>query len=122
MQVLVTGAGGYIGSILVPMLLEEDFKVIALDRFYFGKDNLPQPSDYLSLVEDDIRFVKKDTLKQFGHIDGVIDLAALSNDPVGQLDPIKTYSINHLGRLRIAVLAKSLGAERYILPSSCSIY
>lgn len=122
MKVLVTGAGGYIGSILVPMLLEEDFQVIALDRFHFGKDKLPRPSENLSLLEDDIRFVKKETLQKFGHIDAVIDLAALSNDPVGELDPMKTYSINHLGRLRIATLAKYLGVERYVLPSSCSIY
>ena len=53
---------------------------------------------------------------------GVIDLAAISNDPSGDLDPTKTWSINHLGRLRIATLAKQKGVKRYIFPSSCSIY
>ena len=122
MKVLVTGAGGYIGSILVPMLLEKKHHVLALDRFHFGKDKLPQESEQLTLLEEDIRFVNHDLFKKFGPIDAVIDLAALSNDPVGELDPIKTYSINHLGRFRIASLAKSFGVKKYLHPSSCSIY
>lgn len=122
MRVLVTGAGGYIGSILVPMLLEKKHQVIALDRFHFGKDKLPKESENLRIVEEDIRFVHKNLFTKYGSIDAVIDLAALSNDPVGELDPIKTYSINHLGRFRIASLAKEFGAKKYILPSSCSIY
>lgn len=121
MKVLITGAGGYIGSVLVPTLLSKGFEVVALDRFFFGKENLKEQKG-LTLVEEDIRSIDKSI---FNGVQGVIDLAAISNDPAGELDPVKTYSINHLGRLRIATLAKTAkgaGVERYILPSSCSIY
>ncbi len=119
MRVLVTGAGGYIGSVLVPMLLEKGYEVTALDRFFFGRDTLPPADNKLKIVEGDIRWIDPGVLKG---IDYVIDLAALSNDSLGELDPIRTWSINHLGRLRIASLAKAMGVKRYILPSSCSIY
>jgi nucleoside-diphosphate-sugar epimerase len=119
MKVLVTGAGGYIGSVLVPMLIERGHEVIALDRFFFGREMLPEESENLRVIQDDIRFVNPEV---FEGVDCVIDLAALSNDPTGELDPIKTWSINHLGRLRIASLAKAKGVKRYILPSSCSVY
>jgi nucleoside-diphosphate-sugar epimerase len=118
-KILVTGAGGYIGSILVPLLLENKYDVIALDRFHFGKDKLPQDNPDLSLVQADIRSVSPTIFK---NVFAVIDLAALSNDPLGELNPEKTWAINHLGRLRIASLAKSIGVERYIFPSSCSAY
>lgn len=119
MKVMVTGAGGYIGSVLVPMLLEKGYNVIALDRFFFGKDKLPQGNKNLEVIEDDIRFFDPAILKD---VDAVIDLAALSNDPTGELDPVKTWSINYLGRFRVATLAKIAGVKRYILPSSCSVY
>lgn len=119
MKVLVTGAGGYIGSVLVPMLLEKGYEVIALDRFFFGKEMLPPENNQLKILEEDIRFFDKDILKD---VDAVIDLAALSNDPTGELDPVKTWSINYLGRFRVATLAKLMGVKRYIFPSSCSVY
>ncbi|HFC97762.1 MAG TPA: SDR family oxidoreductase [Thermosulfurimonas dismutans] len=119
MRILVTGAGGYIGSILVPMLLEEGYEVIALDRFFFGREKLPQENSQLKILEEDIRFFEKDILED---VDAIIDLAALSNDPTGELDPVKTWSINYLGRFRVATLAKLMGVKRYIFPSSCSVY
>lgn len=119
MRVLVTGAGGYIGSVLVPMLLEKGHEVLALDRFFFGRDKLPEACDGLEVMEEDIRFFDKHILKD---IDSVVDLAALSNDPSGELDPTKTWSINYLGRFRVAVLSKEMGVRRYVLPSSCSVY
>lgn len=119
MRILVTGAGGYIGSVLVPMLIEEGYSVIALDRFFFGREKLPKENKQLKIIEDDIRFFPAEILKD---IDAVIDLAALSNDPVGELDPVKTWSINYLGRFRVASLAKLMGVKRYIYPSSCSVY
>ena len=116
-NILVTGGAGYIGSILVRLLLQKNYKVTVLDRFHFG-DTLPtHPS--LHLIKGDIRTVPVDQIR--GH-DAVIDLAALSNDPVGDLDPTLTNSINHLGRLRIASLAKECRVKRYILPSSASVY
>jgi nucleoside-diphosphate-sugar epimerase len=121
MQILVTGGGGYIGSVLVAELLKDSHKVKCLDRFFFGNEPL---SDVLSnpnlkIIKDDIRWFDPRILKD---IDIVIDLAALSNDPAGELDPSKTFDINYLGRMRAARLSKEYGVKRYILASSCSIY
>jgi len=121
MQVLVTGGGGYIGTILVRRLLKEGYRVKVLDRFYFGKDKLNSVSKNprLKLIQDDTRYFDKKILKG---IDVVIDLAALSNDPSGELDPKRTMDINFRGRARVAKLAKQQGVKQYILASSCSIY
>jgi nucleoside-diphosphate-sugar epimerase len=118
-RVLVTGAGGYIGSVLTRLLLEAGYNVIALDRFFFGRQSLPEEESRLQLVQDDIRWLDGSV---FNDVEAVIDLAALSNDPAGELEPEKTWEINHQGRARIARLAKTAGVRRYILPSSCSIY
>jgi nucleoside-diphosphate-sugar epimerase len=117
--IIITGAGGYIGSVLTPAVVEAGYRVVAIDRFFFGREKLPKESANLRVIEDDIRFVSPKMLRGAY---AIIDLAALSNDPAGELDPIKTHSINHLGRFRIAGLAKAQGVARYILPSSCSIY
>jgi nucleoside-diphosphate-sugar epimerase len=116
--VLVTGAGGYIGSVLVPKLLDRGYRVKALDRFFFGEDTL-QRSDHLTLIKDDARRMKEE---YFAGVDAVIDLVAISNDPSGDLFAEATYQINHIARVGTATMAKKLGVERYILPSSCSIY
>ena len=121
MKVLVTGGAGYIGSILTRMLLERGYKVKCLDRFFFGmeslKDVMSDPN--LEIIKDDVRWFDPNILKD---VDAVLDLAALSNDPSGELDPAKTYDINYLGRVRTARLSKEYGVERYILASSCSVY
>jgi nucleoside-diphosphate-sugar epimerase len=118
-RILVTGAGGYIGSVLTRLLLEEGSEIIAVDRFFFGRDKLPDEAPRLTILERDIRSLERET---FDGVDAVVDLAALSNDPAGELAVDKTWSINHSGRVRVATLAKEAGVERYILPSSCSIY
>lgn len=117
MRVLVTGAGGYIGTVLVDELLRRGYYVVALDRWFFGKTL--QDDVNLKTIEADERLYDPDILRG---VDAVIDLASLSNDPAGELDPVKTWSINYLGRLRTAVLAKRMGVRRYILSSSCSVY
>ena len=119
--VLVTGAGGYIGCVLVAELLERGYAVRALDRFFFGEETLSSHSGHpnLTLLKTDVRDV---TAAQLSGVDVVCDLAALSNDPCGNLDPELTRSINHHGRWRVAKAAKEAGAKRYILSSSCSIY
>lgn len=117
-RVLVTGAGGYIGTTLVPMLLEAGYRVRALDRYFFGRELLPDHEALEKIVEDSRRITEK-------HVEGcdyVIDLVALSNDPSGEAFQQQTYDINHRSRVNTARLAKKLGVERYILPSSCSIY
>ena len=118
-KILVTGAGGYIGNVLCRLLLENGFAIRALDTYYFGEDRLPTENANLEIVKGDIRFVDSSIMEGIG---AIIDLAAISNDPAGELDPVKTWSINHLGRFRIASLGKAHGVSRYILPSSCSIY
>lgn len=121
MQVLVTGGAGYIGSVLVRHMLEKGYKVKCLDRFFFGRESINDISanSNLELIRDDIRWFSPDLLDG---VDFVFDLAALSNDPSGELDPAKTLDINYLGRVRVAKLSKSHGVKRYILASSCSIY
>jgi len=119
--VLITGAGGYIGCRLVDYLQNKGYKIKALDRFFFGKERLQSilKNSQVEVIEEDIRFLDPEILKD---VDVVIDLAALSNDPAGELDPVKTWSINYLGRFRVATLAKLMGVKRYVFPSSCSVY
>jgi len=121
MRVLVTGGAGYIGSILVRRLLKEKYKVTVLDRFFFGKESLASISKNpsLKLIQDDIRWFNPKILK---NIDVVLDLAALSNDPSGEINPKMTMDINYKGRARVAKLSKQNDVKRYILASSCSIY
>lgn len=116
--VLVTGAGGYIGSSLVPKLLEKGYRVKALDRFFFGEDKLVKHEN-VEIIKDDCRRMKEE---YFNGVDAVIDLAAISNDSSGELFKEATYHINFLSRVHTAQLAKKMGVKRYILPSSCSVY
>jgi nucleoside-diphosphate-sugar epimerase len=121
LKVLITGGAGYVGSVLIEHLLNEGYDVTCLDRFFFGDEFLKKLSQgkKLTLVKDDIRWFDPKILEG---IDVVMDLAAISNDPAGDLDPSKTYDINHLGRARVAKLSKMHGVKQYILASSASIY
>ena len=119
MNVLVTGGAGYIGSILSRLLLKEGYNVTVLDRLFFGKDSTKDIEDQITLIKDDIRFFDPEHLNG---IDSVFDLAALSNDPCGELDPEKTMDINYKGRVRVANLAKKHGIKKYVFASTCSVY
>lgn len=121
MNILVTGGAGYVGSVLLPELIKDKHSIKCLDRFFFGDEFLSQKqfNGKIELIKDDIRWFKPEILK---NVDLVMDLAALSNDPVGALDPEKTYQINHLGRARVAKISKEMGVKQYILASSASVY
>ncbi len=118
--ILVTGGAGYVGSVLIPALLENNYRVKCLDRFFFGDDHLLSlKNENLELIYDDIRWFDG---KLLDDVDVVLDLAALSNDPVGELNPEKTFEINHQGRSRVAKLSKEHNVSQYILASSASVY
>jgi nucleoside-diphosphate-sugar epimerase len=119
MNVLVTGHTGYIGSVLISMLLEAQHEVTGLDTdFFAGCDFNGSPTD-VPTIHKDLRDVTVEDLKSF---DAVIHLAALSNDPLSDLNPECTYEINHRASVRLAELAKAAAVSRFLFSSSCSLY
>ncbi|HWB14668.1 MAG TPA: SDR family oxidoreductase [Pirellulales bacterium] len=119
MRVLVTGSHGYIGSVLVPMLLDEGHLVQGLDSDWFEPCTLFSAENAARSVRVDLRDVRASDLEGF---DAVVHLAALSNDPLANLDPALTYQINHLAAVRLAKLARQVGVARFLVSSSCSMY
>ena len=118
---MVTGAGGYIGTQLVRDLVNSGHEVTAVDRYFFGQEPLAEfiGNNKVNILQKDIRDLNA---KDFSGHDAVCDLACLSNDPAGEIDPELTYSINRDGRIHVAKTAKSAGVEKYIISSSCSVY
>jgi len=121
MRVLVTGHKGYVGTVMVPMLIAAGHEVVGLDsdlyeRCTFGDEDGMQN---IPALKKDIRDVEASDLEGF---EAVIHLAALSNDPLGDLNPELTYEINHAASARLAKLAKEMGITRFIFSSSCSTY
>jgi nucleoside-diphosphate-sugar epimerase len=120
MRVLVAGDRGYIGAVLVPFLRAAGHDVDGFDLgLYEGCDLGPGPESIGGRPQRDIRYT---TVSQLAGYDAVACLAALSNDPLGHLNPAATYSINHEGTLRLAWAAKQAGVERFLFASSCSLY
>lgn len=120
MRVLVTGSTGYIGSVLTPMLSKAGHDVSGVDLGLFTDCLLgPAPGDEAPTEILDVRDMGAEHLEGF---DAVVHLAALSNDPLGDLNPDFTYEINHRASVRLAELAKQQGVERYVFASSCSLY
>ena len=119
MRVLVAGDRGYIGAVLVPMLMAGGHEVEGLDAgWYDGCDFGVQPAGYESRTGD-IRDQRPADLVGF---DAVVNLAAISNDPVGHLNPAATYSVNAHGAAHLAQVARDAGVPRYVFSSSCSLY
>jgi len=119
MRVLVTGHNGYIGSVLAPMVRAAGHDVVGLDTFLFEGGTFGRDSAQFETLRMDLRDVQVDDLRGF---DAVMHLAALSNDPLGDVNPNITYDINHVGSVRLAQLAKQAGIHRFIFASSCSLY
>jgi len=119
MKVLVTGHNGYIGSVMMPFLREAGHEVVGLDTFLYEACTIgPEPGSFPALRMD-LRDVKAEHVRGF---DAVIHLAALSNDPLGNLDAENTYDINHRAAVRLAEASKEAGVPRYLFASSCSLY
>jgi nucleoside-diphosphate-sugar epimerase len=121
MRVLVTGHLGYIGVKLVPMLIERGHSVVGVDSDLYRRCTFGDPGVIVAVptVVGDVRDVSPADLEG---IDAVAHLAALSNDPLGDLDPDLTFEINHLASIRLARMAKAAGAKRFVFSSSCSNY
>jgi nucleoside-diphosphate-sugar epimerase len=119
MRILVTGHNGYIGCVMVPMLRSAGHEVIGIDCDLFRAFRLVPYSSRIPELRLDIRDIERKHLEGF---DAVIHLAALSNDALSNFNPEVTYEINHAASVRLALIAKDAGVERFIFSSSCSIY
>lgn len=121
MRVLVTGHQGYIGTVMVPMLLQAGHEVVGLDSGFFEPCLLPkhQVEAEVETLQRDLRDVEARDFSGFG---AVIHLAGLSNDPLGNLSEGLTADINDSGSVRLARLAKAAGVHRFLFSSSCSTY
>lgn len=118
-KVLVTGHNGYIGAHLVPLLQEKGYYVIGNDINLFEGCEWEQLSKPDKELIKDLRLL---TLEDLAGVDCVIHLAAISNDPMGDLNPQITYDVNRDGSIRLAALSKEAGVSRFLFSSSCSIY
>jgi len=119
MRLLVTGHNGYIGTVMVPIFLGAGHEVLGLDSDLFTQCTFGAAARSIPAVTKDIRDVEPSDLRGF---DAIIHLAALANDPLGDLNPSVTYDINHLASVRLAALAKEVGVPRFVFSSSCSNY
>jgi nucleoside-diphosphate-sugar epimerase len=120
MRVLLAGSNGYVGAVARSALQAAGHEVVGLDvDLYQGCDLSPLPPPPPPEIDSDIRDV---TAQDLEGVDAVVHLAALSNDPLGELDGNLTLSVNHEAAVRVAELARAAGAERFVFASSCSMY
>jgi nucleoside-diphosphate-sugar epimerase len=118
-RILVTGHRGYIGTLLTPLLEEAGHNVVGLDSRLFDDCLFGEDAGEIPCFELDVRDVEPRHLEGF---DAVVHLAALCNDPLGDLNPEITYDINHRASVRLARLARDAGVQRFLFSSSCSLY
>ncbi len=118
-RILISGNQGYIGSVMAPWLQDCGYDVVGLDAGYFRDCTLVTDLAQIPTIHKDIRDVTPEDLEGF---DAVIHLAALSNDPIGNLNPAWTREINFQGTLRLAQCAKTAGVTRFLFSSSCIMY
>lgn len=118
-RILVTGGCGYIGCVLVPMLLEKGYRVRVFDKLYFGIEGLKNCLDMVELVVGDVREIQPEVLDGVDH---VIHLGSLSNDPTAAFDPDANYTINFRGSVDLAKLSKEKGIRKFTYASSAATY
>ena len=118
-RVLITGHNGYVGSRMAPAIQEAGWDVVGLDVGYYSPCNLYPDNSNIPAIWKDIRDVSADDVKEF---DAVIHLAALSNDPIGNLNQDWTDQINFEASVRLAKAAKEAGVPRFLFSSSCIMY
>jgi nucleoside-diphosphate-sugar epimerase len=119
MRILLTGHKGYIGAVAAPMFVSAGHEVVGLDTDLFAGCDFGKPAREIPEIRKDMRNLTK---ADVGGFDAVVHLAALSNDPLSNLDPGLTYDINHKASVRLAELAKQAGVTRFVFSSSCSTY
>ena len=119
MKILLTGSRGYIGTVMAPMLVREGHEVVGIDTDLYRRSTFGPWKESIRTIEKDVRAVELEDLRGF---DAVVHLAALSNDPLGDINPQLTYDINHLASVRLAQLARSAGVGHFVFASSCSNY
>lgn len=119
MRILLTGHRGYIGAVAGPILRSAGHDVVGLDTDLFANCDFGDATSEIPEIRKDLRDLTKNDLKSF---DAVVHLAALSNDPLGNLNPQLTYDINHIASVQLARLAKESGVRRFVFSSSCSTY
>jgi nucleoside-diphosphate-sugar epimerase len=119
MRILLTGSRGYIGSVMVPALINAGHDVVGLDSDLYHRCSFGEWTQTIPTIRKDLRDIEPADVLGF---DAVIHLAALSNDPLGDLNPGLTYQINHAASVRLAELSKSAGTSRFVFASSCSNY
>lgn len=119
MKVLLTGHKGYIGAVAGPILRSVGHDVVGLDADLFANCDFGDETSVIPEIRKDLRDL---TLADLAGFDAVVHLAALSNDPLGNLNPQLTYDINHLASVHLARLAKDAGVRRFVFSSSCSTY
>ena len=119
MRVLVTGSHGYIGSVVAPLLADAGHDVVGLDTFFYRGCDFGSEVGQVESLSRDVREVAPADLEDF---DAIVHLAALSNDPVGDLDAGLTAEINCDATLRVARAGREAGVRRFVFASSCSMY
>ncbi len=119
MRVLVTGSQGYIGTVLVPMLLQRDHDVVGVDTDLYQSCTFAGPLPDVKTIPTDVRDLHPDDLAGY---DAIIHLAGLSNDPLGDYRPELTADINETASVRLAEMARAVGIKRFLFASSCSNY
>jgi nucleoside-diphosphate-sugar epimerase len=118
-KILLTGSRGYIGTVIAPLMVQAGHEVVGVDTDLYRRSTFGAWKESIRTIVKDVRALEAADLKGF---EAVVHLAALSNDPLGDLNPQLTYDINHLASVRLARLARDAGVARFAFASSCSNY